>query len=346
MKRLKKPYRRAFKIILLLLGVTALVLGYVLWKEYDYRFTSIAERGGVVQIHKNLSIEQAAEMLHAEGYIPSAEELRDVAKDRGVDSIKAGNYTIAEDESHRSLLGKLSQGHETPVRVTFNNIRTLPQLAGVLSRALMPDSLAFVEYFKQEAAKDGGENFIAYFIPNTYEVYWSESPEEFTERMKKEFEKFWSTGSRAADAEKLGYTPHQIITIASIVKEETNVTSEMDEIAGVYINRLKRDIPLQACPTVKFALNDFTIKRVLNKHIKHPSPYNTYLNAGLPPGPICSPSIAAIDATLDYLNHPHTYLYFCAKADFSGSHAFATTLSKHNANARAYHSALNKRGIR
>ncbi len=345
-KRLKKQYRIAFRVVLVVLALATLALGYYVWGEYTYRYGKVAQRDGVVQFYKNQSIEEAAQYLQSEGYIASAQELYEVAQGRDVDSIKAGNYKIVVDESHRSLLSKLANGHESSVRVTFNNIRTLPQLAGVLSKALMADSLTFLNYFNAEAQRDGGANFISYFIPNTYEAYWSETPEEFTARMKKEYNKFWESGTRAEDAKKLGYTPHQIITIASIVEEETNLKSEMDEIAGVYINRIRRGIPLQADPTVKFAVGDFTIKRVLNRHLKTPSPYNTYLNAGLPPGPICSPSIAAIDATLDYIRHPHKYIYFCANADFSGSHVFATTLGKHNANARAYHSALNKRGIR
>ena len=173
------------------------------------------------------------------------------------------------------------------------------------------------------------------------------TPEEFVERMQKEHDRFWNE-ERREKARRLGYPPEQIATIASIVIEETKFKGEMTQVAGVYVNRLRAGMPLQADPTVKFAVGDPSIRRVLHRHLEYDSPYNTYKYNGLPPGPICVPSIAALDATLDYAEakNKHNYLYFCANSDFSGRHVFARTLPEHNRNAAAYAAELNRRGIR
>ena len=180
------------------------------------------------------------------------------------------------------------------------------------------------------------------FIPNTYEFFWNTGPEEFTDRMKVEYDKFWQ-GERDRHAKKLGMTRSEVVTLASIVDEETLFDEENSRVAGVYINRIEKGIPLQADPTLKFALGDFTRQRILNDDKKIDSPYNTYKYRGLPPGPISIPSISAIESVLNY--EKHNYIFFCAKADFSGYHAFARTLAQHNRNARAYQDALNKARI-
>ncbi len=180
------------------------------------------------------------------------------------------------------------------------------------------------------------------FIPNTYEVYWTTSPVNFAKRMKIEYDRFWNNG-RLEKAGRLGLTPVEVSILASIVQEETIKKAEKPVVAGLYINRLKRGIPLQADPTLKFAIKDFTIKRVLNKHLETDSPYNTYLNAGLPPGPINFPEISSIEAVLNYKKH--NYLYMCAKEDFSGYHNFSSTLAEHNRNARRYRNTLDSNSI-
>lgn len=180
------------------------------------------------------------------------------------------------------------------------------------------------------------------FIPNTYEFYWTTTPEEFSDRMNMEYEKFWE-GERDRKAKKLDLSRSEVVTLASIVDEETLYNDENARVAGLYLNRIEKGIPLQADPTLKFALGDFTLKRILNEDKKIDSPYNTYRNKGLPPGPISIPSVSAIDGVLNY--EKHNYYYMCAKADFSGYHAFARNLAQHNRNARAYQSALNKRRI-
>ena len=232
------------------------------------------------------------------------------------------------------------------MRVTFNNVRTLDRLAGSVSRRIEPDSATLAETLTDPATAERygytPQTFMAMFVPDTYEMYWNCSAGDFLDRMKRESDRFWK--EREAKLARSGLSREEAVTLASIVYEETKKKEEMPRVAGVYVNRLRRGMPLQADPTVKFALGDFSIRRVLFAHLEVDSPYNTYKHAGLPPGPICMPSIAAIDAVLDF--EAHDYLYFCAKDDLSGAHVFARTLPEHNRNAQAYARALNWRGIR
>lgn len=258
-------------------------------------------------------------------------------------NIRTGKYEIKPSETAYSLFIKLLRGHQTPSKLVINNIRTLDQLAGKLGNQLMLDSLEFQFYFNNadELAKLGytPETLLAFFIPNTYEVYWNMSMTEFIERMSKEYNKFWNE-ERLQKAKEIGLSPIQIATLASIVEEETNDKEEKPMVAGLYINRLRKGIPLQADPTIKFALQDFAIKRITNKDLEVDSPYNTYLNAGLPPGPIRLATIPGLESVLNYTEH--NYLYMCAKEDFSGKHSFATNLNDHMINARRYWQALNR----
>ena len=271
-----------------------------------------------------------------------------VGKLRKLDqSVKPGHYELASGSSAMSIVTTLRSGAQKPVKLTFNNIRTLDQLAGRLATQIEADSAALYAHLTAPATAAKydlkPEQLIGIFIPNTYEVWWTLSPEALTDRMFKEYNAFWNS-SRKAKLERTGLTEMEVVTLASIIYEETKLASEMPKIAGVYINRLRRGIPLQACPTAKYALGDFSIKRVLHKHTQVESPYNTYLHRGLTPGPICLPSITAIDAVLDY--EKHSYLYFCAKEDFSGRHYFSKSLAEHNRYAKRYATALSKAGIR
>lgn len=263
------------------------------------------------------------------------------------DNVRPGRYVLKNDMSYKTTVRMFQRGHQTPVRLTFNNIRTLPQLAGRVAAQIEPDSATMAAALTADttAARYGFDRrtFIAMFIPDTYEFYWNTTPEGFIARMNKEYEKFWNA-ERAAKLERTGLSKIEVITLASIVYEETKMADEMPVVAGVYMNRLRIGMPLQADPTVKFAVGDFTLRRILNAHLVAESPYNTYKNAGLPPGPISMPSVAAIDAVLGF--QAHEYLYFCARADFSGYHDFASTLAEHNRNSAAYRRALNERGIR
>lgn len=260
---------------------------------------------------------------------------------------KAGHYVIPAGATAMQVVGMLRSGAQKPVRLTFNNTRTLADLAGRIGGQIEADSATLYAHFINKGTAENygvkSEELIGLFIPNTYEVWWNISPEALTDRMAREWEKFWNE-ERTAKLTRTKLTKMEVVTLASIVYEETKNVGEMPKIAGVYINRLRKRMPLQACPTAKYAIGDFTIKRVLHKHTQVKSPYNTYINRGLTPGPICTPSIAAIDAVLGYADHK--YIYFCAREDFSGRHYFSSTLTEHNRYAKRYSDALRKAGIK
>jgi len=260
--------------------------------------------------------------------------------------VKPGAYKIGEGWNNNVLINRLRSGDQTPVKVTFNNIRFRENLAGQLAHYFEADSISFLSCLNNDSlASQYGlnhENFTCIFIPNTYEFYWTATPLKFVERMKKEYDIFWND-SRRNKAASLGLSPQQVITLASIIQEETNKNDEKPRISGVYINRLHRGWLLQADPTIKFALQDFSIRRVLDEDLYIISPYNTYKYAGLPPGPINFPDIPSIEAVLN--TEKHDYMYFCARDDFSGYHNFARTLHEHNINAAKYQKALNKNKI-
>ena len=235
------------------------------------------------------------------------------------------------------------------MRLVINNARTPEILAGKIAMQIDADSVAVLSALRsdeliKEFGYDSAEAMFSIFLPNTYEVYSDVSPEELVRRLKQESDKFWSDEKRLMCLERSGLSPYEAMTLASIVHEETNAKDEMARVAGVYINRLKRGMLLQADPTLKYAAGDPTIKRVLNKHKEVDSPYNTYKYAGLPPTPIAMPDMAAIEGVINY--EEHDYLYFCARAEMDGRHNFARTLSEHNRNAAEYHHALDKMKIK
>ncbi len=254
---------------------------------------------------------------------------------------KQGYYEIEPATSVIRIARRLAIGDQTPVKLVINNCRTLPQLSQQIAEQIACDSMQIISAMHDAKLRAElgyvKDSLIATFIPNTYEIYWTITPEDLIRRMKRESDTFWNA-ERVAKLKRTRLTRYEAITLASIIYEETKCQEEMPLIAGVYINRLRRRIPLQACPTVKYALGDFALTRILHKHTRTRSPFNTYINQGLPPAPICIPSIAAIDAVLNYA--AHNYLYFCAKPEFDGRHNFARTLSEHNANSRQYLRAL------
>ena len=262
-------------------------------------------------------------------------------------NIRTGRYAILPGEDIITVLRKLKNGHQEPVRLTIPESRTTDRLAGALSRKLMMDSLSLSILFKDSSfcAKQGYDTatIVCMFVPNTYEVYWNTSIENFMARMKKEHDKFWNN-SRQEKASAVGLTPNEVCTLASIIDEETSNNPEKPMIARMYLNRLAKGMALQADPTIKFALKDFALKRIYHNMLNTDSPYNTYRYAGLPPGPIKVASVAGIDAVLNAAKH--NYLYMCAKEDFSGTHNFASTYSEHLRNAAKYSKALNERGIK
>lgn len=261
--------------------------------------------------------------------------------------IRPGRYKMTPGMSNFVLLRKLRGGQQDPVKLVINNIRTKEQLAGRLSSMIMADSLSLINalndsvFLKQYNLNP--YNAVIFFIPNTYEVFWDTDTKELFDRMKKEFNAFWDE-ERLTKAAAIPMTQTEVMTLASIVEEETNKKKEHPIIAGLYINRLKINMPLQACPTIRFALNDYSINRVLIKHLKVKSPFNTYKNKGLPPGPIRLPSPATIDAVLNY--EKHNYLFMTAKETLNGEHNFAVTYAEHSINAKKYQQELNRLGIK
>ena len=262
--------------------------------------------------------------------------------------MRAGRFEIQPGWSNRSLVRHLRSGKQSPVKVVLNNERLLEEVAGKVARFIEADSLELITAFnnKQLVKKLGlnRETLMTLFIPNTYEFFWNQNANHFLERMKKEHGKFWSKNDRKAKAKKLNLNPEEVYTLASIVERESLQKKERPRIAGAYLNRIKRGIKLQADPTVVFATGKFDLRRVLNKHLEFDSPYNTYLYAGLPPGPISMSSISSIDAVLS--PESHDYIFFCAKGDGSGTHSFAKTMAGHSQNIAVYKRNLKKRGLR
>lgn len=259
-----------------------------------------------------------------------------------------GYYRFSSKIANRDLIRRIQLGEETPIKLSFTHtIRTREQLAGQMGKKLLLDSTEVIHRLNDEEymAHFGltPETAVCLFIPNTYEVYWTMSADQLFARMYKEYQRFWNE-ERLAKAEKLGLTPVEVATIASIIASETNKKDEYPTIASLYLNRLKKGIALQACPTVIYAVGDFSMRRVLKRHLTIDSPYNTYKYRGLPPGPIRLARPDVIDAVL---NAPKTdYLYMCANPDFSGTHVFSSNYAKHRAVARQYQRALNQRRVK
>ena len=262
------------------------------------------------------------------------------------ENIRTGRYAIEPGDGPITIFRRLRSGRQTSLNLTIPESRTMDRLAAILSNKLMLDSATIAEALtSQEVCEKLGYDtctIAAMFVPNTYDVYWNMSIDKLLQRMQKEHDRFWK-GDREAKAAEMQMTPTEVCTLASIIDEETSNNAEKPMIAGMYLNRLKEGMPLQADPTIKFALKQFELKRIYNKLLNTESPYNTYRNEGLPPGPIKIASIKGIDAVLNYTSHD--YLYMCAKEDFSGTHNFARTYQEHLKNADKYTKALNERGI-
>jgi UPF0755 protein len=305
------------------------------------------EPGTILYIPDGATYNQAMDSIRNHLEVKNYKVLGWIAEKKNYPSlVKPGRYVIEKYMSYPGLINLLRSGRQAPVKVTFTNIRTLNDLAGRIGHQINADSSQIINFLSdtENYSKDGftRENVIAVFIPNTYQFFWNTTAEGLYSRMLKEYRKFWNQ-ERLAKAKEKNLDPLEVAILASIIDDEVRKPDEKPRIAGVYINRLKRGIPLQACPTIKFALNDFTITRVLKKYLETDSPYNTYKHYGFPPGPIGCPTIEGIDAVLNA--EKHDYLYFAAKADFSGYHNFSRTLAEHNRYAAEYQRELNKRRI-
>ncbi len=298
-------------------------------------------------IDREDTFDDVMKKLESFGCLKNAETFKRLALLEGYDEhIVPGRYALRDKMPNKRLLRNLEKGYQTPTKITFNNIRTKEQLAQKLSEQLMIDSTEIIGLLNDEAYLENigltPETAVCIFIPNTYEVYWTITANELVKRMQKEYNRFW-TKKRQKQAESIGLSQIEVSILASIVEEESNILDEKSTIAGLYINRLHKNMALQADPTIRFALKDYSIKRVLREHLTVESAYNTYINCGITPGPIRIPSIADIDAVLNYEHHQ--FLYMCAKDDLSGRHVFARTFSEHQNNAVRYRKALNKRNI-
>jgi UPF0755 protein len=338
--------RRLIYFFSILLTVTIVCLYLI----YNLIFSSSIHPKGMkatIYIPESASYDQAMDSLKANLEIKNIKVLEWIAERKKYpELVKPGKYVIDRSLSCNELINILRGGRQTPVKITFSNIRTLYELAGRIGGQIEADSAQIIGFFNdtEHYSKDGfkREDVISVFIPDTYEFYWNTGAEKLYRRMLKEYRKFWNK-DKLQKSEAVHLTQVEVSTLASIIDEEALKQDEMPRIAGVYINRLKSGIPLQADPTIKFAINDFTVNRILYKHLDIDSPYNTYKYTGLPPGPIRCPSVEAIDAVLNA--EKHDYLYFAAKADFSGYHNFSRTLSEHNRYANKYQKELNRRRI-
>lgn len=291
--------------------------------------------------------QSVVDSLTAHGCLVNTSSFNKLSRLRNYNNhVKGGCYKIEPHANMWKTLTKLYYGNQDAVRITVRKARTLQQLCSQITMKLEMDSSSLYKLLSNDSVcaqyNQNRNTIIGIFIQNTYDIYWNITPEKLLDRMNKEYERFWNNG-RMQKCRALNLTEMEVITLASIVDEESNKNDEKANIASVYLNRLRKGMLLQADPTLKFAAGDFTLRRVLDKHKENDSPYNTYKYRGLPPGPICMPSITSIDAVLE--NKKTDYLYFCAKSDFSGYHAFASSLEQHNANAKQFHKALNRRKI-
>ncbi len=333
--------------ILAVFVIAGIEASRVYHKAYGANIFTPGKKPYYIYIPTGAAIEDVFALLYDAGLVKNKNTLEWVAERKNYRKhINSGRYRIRNRMSNNDLIDMLRAGLQEPVELVLNNIRTLEDLAVRVSEQVEPDTAEIMSLLRDHSILEelgfNTSTIMGMFIPNTYECWWNISAKGFLERMKKEYNRFWNR-ERIYKAQRVGLSQNEVITLASIIVNETGKTEEYRRIAGVYLNRLKKGIKLQADPTVKYALGNFEIKRVLKKHITVDSPYNTYKYYGLPPGPIGMPSIQAIDAVLDF--EQHDYLYFCAKEDFSGYHNFARTLEQHNKNARTYQRALNKRKI-
>ncbi len=346
--RKRSKRRTVVFVVLLFLIVGSLITGYMGYRMlYKPNVWLNGKASMSINIKSGDTWDDVKKMLYQNGSIvhrESFEALADFMKYPKL--IKPGHFVITEKMSNRTLLTKLRAGKQDPVKLVFNNIRTKQELAGHIAEQIEADSVSILTKLEDnnflKTLGFTNQDVLSMFIPNTYEVYWNITVEKFMERMQKEHKSFWNE-KRMGKLQAINLTQLEAYTLASIVEKETNQNAEKQDVAGVYLNRLRKGWLLQADPTLVYAWGDFGIKRVLNIHKTIDSPYNTYKYFGLPPGPICLPSISSIDAVLNY--NQHDYMYFCAREDFTGFHNFAVTLNEHLLNAEKYQNALNQRGI-
>ena len=343
-RRLKKRY--ILRLVLAILGIVMTATAAIALKHY-YRLeiSNFEAKDGnphSYNIYPGTSIDDVLAMMAEDYEIGSTQDMKLHARMMHFNYPEPGHYEFEPQLGNRELIERLKIGAQTPVNITWNNaIRTREQLAGKVSSYLMMDSVTLLQYLEDEAflAQYGmnKETSRCLFIPNTYEVYWTITPEQLFDRMEKEFSAFWDL-ERRDKAEAKGLTPVEVMILASIIEGESNNKKELPIIASLYLNRVKKGMLLQACPTVIYAVGDFKLRRVLYSHLKTDSPYNTYMYRGLPPGPIRCPLPRSIDYVL---NAPETnYLFMCADPSLNGTHIFSSSFTKHINAANEYHNMM------
>jgi UPF0755 protein len=331
-------------VILLIIGLAFTGLNYY----HKYFSANVTDKQEYLYIHTDSDFNDVYKTIMEQGIVKDSATFYAAAKNMNYfKRVKPGRYHLHAGMSNRRLINMLASGSQEPVTLSFHNLRLKEQFAGFVSKKIEPDSAAILRLLDSSAfVQQYGfttDNVYTMFLPNSYQLYWNTSPEKFFKRMYANYEKFW-TPERKQKAVAIDLSPIQVSILASIVDAEALHDDEMPTIAGLYLNRLKKGMKLESDPTVIFAENDFTIRRVLSRYLSINSPYNTYLHTGLPPGPIMMPSVNAVNSVLDY--QKNNYLYMCAKEDFSGYHNFATNVADHLINAHKFQEALNERNIK
>jgi peptidoglycan lytic transglycosylase G len=330
------------KIFLLLFALVVLVGAFTAWKIFGP--SVIVPEGKFLYIKTGETYPVLKEDLQSKGIIKNPVWFDMVAQNLDYkNSVKAGKYEIKKGMSLFELVRMLRGGRQTPVNLVITKFRIKENFAGKAGKMFEFDSLQMIAFLSNnDSLKTYGldtNTVLSAVLPDTYTYYWNTTPKKVFLKLFDASQKFWND-ARKKKADSIGLSPVKVSTLASIIDEESNYAPEKSNIASVYLNRLSKNIPLQADPTVKFALKDFGLKRIYEKHLMFESPYNTYRNAGLPPGPICTPQTTTLDAVL---NAPKTdYLYFVAKSDFSGAHVFAANYDDHLKYAKEYQEALNR----
>ncbi len=342
--------KKILSLIVLLTIIGGGIFSYFVYTKIFESNTSFSEKQVTVYIPTNATFKEV-EVLIAP-YVKDIQSFSLLAQKKGYHTrVKAGKYILKKESSNNDLIDNL-RSKNTPIKIRFNNQERLEDFAGRISHQIEPDSLSLLKTFKDpQFLKESGfstENALSMYIPNTYDFYWNTSAKEFRERMLTYYKKFWNT-SRTQKAKEIGLTPIEVSSLASIVHKETVKIDERPKVAGVYLNRIKKGMRLQADPTVIYALkkntNDWkqVIKRVLRKDLEVKSPYNTYQNTGIPPGPIFMADISAIDAVLNA--QKHNYLFFVADPNNFGYHKFSKSLGQHNRYSQTYRNWVNKNKI-
>ena len=346
---IKRSMKHLWQVLLILIFLGICILGIRYYRLFfKPNVTTGDQPYALIYIHTGMDFSAVKTLLSDHHYLKDQNSFEQLAvKKRYNVKVKPGRYRIVNGMNNNELLNVLRSGKQEPVRLIIQNARTPGELAGKIAKQIEADSLSILNLLRDPGylSAFGAEPATVFtiFIPNTYEFLWNTSADQFIRKMYRERQKFWND-ERIMKMSQEGLDIVRVVTLASIIEKETVKNSEKPVIAGVYMNRLQKGWPLQADPTLIFAWNDYTIRRVLKKHKEIDSPYNTYRYSGLPPGPICLPSVSSIDAVLNY--RKHAYMYFCAKEDLSGYHNFSVTLDEHNRNADRYQAALKRLNIR